>query len=334
MASSSFFTLEKLPDSSDIHIWADFVELRCLTDPDLMVSKSDVQSYVQERKDLRKGLNDYSDDEDSDAEDDVSQLPVDMKRAARAEDLFKHLEYRAGAFADFYPFTLSKDGDLLRRRSRVTMKHKLYVFLLLSSNLSHIRNLQYRGKFTEAFEVVSVAALKNYLPKDAEVHLFGTNSLNKGRYSVGQLLKRIRLLADHLGEQFVGNASEFSPHDTGDNGLDVVGWIPVGDNARGFLLVFGQCACSYDEWPKKQHSSSASHWRKIINFLTPPSNMIFIPFCYRHNSGKWHKERWIDEAILMDRLRLIELLRDGDRQTIELPYNLINEAIEQRNGSF
>ncbi len=331
MASSSFFALEKLPDSSDIHLWADYVELRCLTDPDLMISKSDVQAYVQKRKDLRKGLDDYADDEDSDAENGIIQSPADIKRAARAEDLFRHLEYRAGAFDDFYPFALSKDGDILRRRSRLTMKHKLYVFFLLSSNLGHISNLQHRGKFTEAFEIASVAALKNYLPNGAEVHLFGTNSLNKGRYSTGQLLKRIMHLADDLGEQFIGDESEFAPHDTGDNGLDVVGWIPISDEARGFLLVFGQCACSYEEWPKKQHSSSASHWRGIIKFLAPPCNMIFIPFCYRRNTGKWYWERRIDETILIDRLRLIKLLRTSNRTLKELPYGLVNQAISQRN---
>jgi len=331
MPPSLFLALEKFPDSSEAHLWADYVELRCLTDLDLMIAKSDIQAYVQKRKDLQKGLGDYASDDDIESERENGMYAEDIKRAARAEDLFKHLEYRAAVFDNFYPFALSRDGDILRRRRRVTSKHKLYVFFLLCSNSRHIINRQHRNMFTDTFEIASMVALKRYLPKGAEVHLFGTNSFNKGRYS-GQLLKKCKCLATDLGERFVGKASEFPPNDYGDNGLDVVGWMPFGDNTKGFLLVFGQCACSGEEWPKKQHSSSASHWRNAVTFTAPPCNMAFIPFFYRRNAGEWHMERKIDETVLIDRLRLVKLLRSSYKTLKELPYGLINKAISQRNS--
>jgi hypothetical protein len=331
MPASLFLALEKFPESSDTHLWADYVELRCLTDPDLMITKSDIQAYVQKRKDLQKGLSDYSDADDAEPENEDIKSAADIKRAARAEDLFKHLEYRAAAFDDFYPFTLSRDGDILRRRNRLRAKHKLYIFFLLSSNLGHINNRQYRNIFTNTFELASVTALKLYLPVGAQVYLFGKNPLNKGPYS-GQLLKKIKLLAENLGEKFVGKESEFPSNDFGDNGLDLVGWIPLGDNARGVLLVFGQCSCSDEEWPAKQYLSSSALWGKTIDFIARPSNMIFIPFCYRNNTGGWHLERMIDDAVLMDRLRLLKLLRKNYFSLKELPNSLIKKALAQRNS--
>ncbi len=328
--ASSFLSLEKLPDSGDIHLWADYLELRCLTNSDLTVSKSDLQSYAKKRSDLRKGLEDYGDEPELEPE--LRRLPIDLKKATRAEDLFKHLEYRASAFADFYPFSLSNGGDILSRKLRLTKKHMLYLFFLLSSNLRHIPDRRHRNRFADAFEIVSLTALKGYLPNRAEVHLFGTNSLKEKseRYSVPLLLERIKRLAADLKENFIGDESDFAPNDCGDNGLDVVGWIPLDDNARGFLLVFGQCACSDDEWPTKQASSSLAHWRKTMTFLAPPNNMIFIPFCYRRNRGEWHRTRTIDDAILIDRLRLVKLLEGSYHRLKSLPFELINKAVDQR----
>ena len=128
----------------------------------------------------------------------------------------------------------------------------------------------------------------------------------------------------------MGDEKEYSPNDTGDNGLDVVGWLPINDTARGMLLVFGQCACTAEDWARKQSSSSASHWRETIQFQVPPTNIAFIPFCFRRNTGEWHKNRLIDESLLIDRLRFILLLPEMQRLSA-IPYDLIGQAIAQRD---
>lgn len=334
MTKSNFLSLTKLPDSSELHIWADYVELRCLIHPDLTVSKADVQSYVRKRVDLRKGLEDFADDgvEDDDPEDELGDAPADIRRAARAEDLFKHLEYRATVFGNFYPFTLPRSGNTLSRRTRLTQRHKLYLFFLLAANTGQIIDRRHRNKFTRSFEVVSVEALREYLPPGSEVHLFGANSLNCGRYARGHIVKRIKRLADDLGEEFIGHEDQFNPQ--GDNGLDVVGWIPLKDTAQGFILIMGQCACGLEDWPRKQHESALARWGKIIRFTALPSNMIFIPFCYRYNDGGWHNNgRKIEQSIVMDRVRLIHLLENKYRTLKDLPKDLIDQAVRQQEST-
>lgn len=96
--------------------------------------------------------------------------------------------------------------------------------------------------------------------------------------------------------------------------------------------MFGQCACSDDEWPQKQHSSSAQHWDDVIKFKVPPVNITFIPFCYRLNTGDWHTDSKIEKGtILVDRLRLTKLLGECCRSLEWLPhYDLVNKAINQQ----
>jgi hypothetical protein len=248
------------------------------------------------------------------------------KMALTVDDWFRHLQYRNGVFKDFYPFFLSENGNALSCYKRMTLKHKLYVFFLLSSNLGYI-NRRHRNAFAFSFEMASSAALQSYLPKEAKVYVFGKNSLNVGRYS-GKLWYKIRKLAQDLSERVVCKENEFDPTDTGDNGLDVVGWVPFGDSARGFLTVFGQCACTL-EWVDKQHSSSESSWADVITLKAQVNNLIFIPYCFRDATGAWHRERDIKKSILIDRQRMVHLLRKKYTLLRDMPYSLVDQALAQ-----
>jgi hypothetical protein len=321
----NFFLLEKAPSRGDIHLWADYAELCCLSDPDRQFSKADLLGYIRKRRDFRMGFEDIG-GEDSEDETVESEAPSDVRAATRAEDLFKHLEYRIGAFKEFYPFYVSHNGDILYRRKRLNAKQKLYIFFLLAANTRNISSKRHRNQFTNAFETACVVALKAYSPA-AQVHLFGTNSLKEGRYKIALLIDRIKLLAGDIRDDFIGKADGYN--NTGDNGLDIVAWIPFKDKARGQLLVFGQCACSYEEWADKQAASSFMHWGSTLRFMVPPSNVMFMPFCYRSNLGEWYKEDKIDQTILLDRLRLLKLLHIRHTKLKHLPHDLINEALKQ-----
>jgi hypothetical protein len=116
--------------------------------------------------------------------------------------------------------------------------------------------------------------------------------------------------------------------DMGDGGLDIVGWKRPGDDNKSFLLMFGQCACTLEEWEEKQHSSSAVTWRSYLTLKAPPSNVTFVPFFYRNSTGDWHADHKIHESILIDRQRLIHLLGTGYEELKDiLPYDIVDELI-------
>ena len=335
--------LDRLPLSREPHTWVDYVELLCLVNIDRQMSKADVLDRIGERRDV--GEADAFDDvgeaqrepkgDDADAGDgdhaDWGLVPVaDDTYARKVDDWFRHIEYREATFGAYYPFYLSGDKDVLRRREDLTPEAKLYTYLLLSSNLRYVG--QGGQTLTNDFEAVSKEVLRSFLPRDAEVHVFGSNALGPGRYS-GNLWTKVTTLAADIGETVHVLQRNFSPYDSGDFGLDLVGWVPSGDSAAGLLIVFGQCACT-EEWETKQHSSGPQVWRNVITFQHVPSNVVFIPFCLRDADGTWYKPQRI-HSILVDRQRLLYYLQTTPRVLQSRPsLAVVESALAQEESVF
>jgi hypothetical protein len=142
------------------------------------------------------------------------------------------------------------------------------------------------------------------MPAHAAVHLFGKNAeRSTGRYT-GRLVAKLRLLANDLGEVVRFDTDEFSERDFGDNGLDVVAWIPSGDSLNGKIVIFGQCACT-PEWVAKQHSSADDAWYEVMSLMARPVNVCFIPYDFRRPDGRWYKRSSIQRTVVIDRRRLM-----------------------------
>ena len=249
MKANAIISLDKLPAHSDIHLWADFIELLCLCNLDGYVSKADVLDRYEEIMGTDKS--EEQDASSSDERNDIRSNRLELK----SDDWFGHLAFRAGTFGgdDFYPFEMTSDGDALVRKDELTLKHKLYIFLLIASNLRYTPTL--RDGISSDFEAICEVALKKCLPYQAEVYIFGTGGLPDSKKLSGNLFKKITKLADLLNERVIVEEKNLSHRNVGDGGLDIVGWVPMGDSARGLFCIFGQCACDFDNWVVKQHSS-------------------------------------------------------------------------------
>lgn len=315
--------LNNLPKNYDTHHWADYIEILCLADKAGEVSIADILDRVKEIKDLERVSANIPG---------VGKAELDDIWQNRALEWFEHFPYRIEAFNSSYPFNLSDDGKTLIRKRPIASLRKLYIFFLLSSNLRCLEKVFY-NRFAGAFEYACLTALNEYMSDGSKVYMFGKNIYNnQSRYS-GQLWSKILRLASDLGEKVIVEEEEFNPTDTGDNGLDVVGWVPFKDSAQGRLLVFSQCTCRPD-WEGKQYQSSPMNWSNIISFTAPPANFMFIPYCFRKPSGGWYKIRDIKETTLIDRERLITLLRDKHRSLRKIIYELAEKAVEYNESIF
>lgn len=339
--------IESLPRAPkfDIHIWVDYIELLCLVNQSQSIYKADIVDRIREREDLGESLTEREDEIDAIYQDMAAGLQesnsyeelgdpaaeIDDQWSQRVYDWFIHLGYRQNAFDDFYPFIVDDQHSELKLVPELTLKHHLYLFLLLAANSRYLRNS--RNIFYEDFETVSLEALKKCLPAHAEIHIFGTSSRGTGRYQEPHLYNRIQKLASDLREQVLIPSDKFSPHDVGDKGLDLVGWVPMGDKVNRSIVVFGQCACSAEEWEKKQHSSSDQYWRGTISLSVPPSNMTFVPFCLRDAKGEWHRPQNI-AFILVDRLRFIKLLNNEySFMATQRSYQLIQNILQVKEAN-
>ena len=157
---------------------------------------------------------------------------------------------------------------------------------------------------TNTFERLCELALRMRLPQDAEVHLFGRNNLSGEGTFPGKLVEKIRKLCHLLGAELIVTESDFKERDTGDNGLDIVGWLKSGDEIGSKLTFFGQCACTH-EWVTKQHSSGDDAWSSVARFISRPANMCYIPFDFRSPDRSWFWPRKIHRTHLIDRFRIL-----------------------------
>ena len=145
-------------------------------------------------------------------------------------------------------------------------------------------------------------------------------------------------MGEDLCEKVVADPDDYSPMDTGDGGLDVVGWTSLDDSVPSNLIVLGQCACT-PNWFNKQSSSSYGAWSNKIAFVAPPSNMCFIPFFFRRADGTWHKVKDIHSSILIDRLRLVTLLQSYILGNAEIfvshpAYGMVEEVLQEEGSVF
>lgn len=188
-----------------------------------------------------------------------------------------------------------------------TDSRSLYLFLLYCSVLRYVPTGEARTSLTARFEALCLDVMRAIMPSQAEVHLFGKNSeLANGRY-YGRLARKLEILVGDLGETAHFNTHDFGPRDFGDNGLDIVAWIPMGDALNGRPVVFGQCACT-PQWVVKQHSSSGAAFNEVMTQMVDPTNMCFIPFDFRGADGGWYKRPSIHRSVVVDRRRMLRLL--------------------------
>jgi len=198
---------------------------------------------------------------------------------------------------------------------------------LMSSNLRYFGERE--SDLTASFEVICVELFKALSPRSAVVSLFGANKLNDGELS-GKLWDKIQKLAVRLHEQVLAKETDFDKHDSGDHGLDLISYVPTGDGEPGTTLMLGQCACT-TEWVSKQDSSSGDSWRNVITIMSRPLNVIFIPFCLRNSDGSWHRPGDQRGHVMMDRQRLLFLLKGGEDALLKLPaFTAVDELLKTK----
>ncbi|WP_316771355.1 hypothetical protein [Pedobacter frigiditerrae] len=321
--SKGISSVSKTFAKKDIHHWADFLEIICLFNKDNIVSQNDLIDRLTPLRDLEDG-EDFKEKSNSKRNEKNSQL---------AEDVFSLISYRQGVFKENYPFRVSEDLKSISRVANVSDSHKLYLSLLFSSSLSIFSD--FTNKLTSSFERLSLEALKKILPKNGKAFLFGSSnveSMEEGKVSNARLFEKLTKLANDIKEQVRVKEEELSDLNRGDGGLDLYAWIDLGDDNKNFPIYFCQCACT-PNWVEKQHSSKYDSWDYMISLAIYPLNLIFVPYSIRKANGMWHDAFDIKKSVMMDRQRLIHILKDEDISFQNFDsYEIVNKLILQKES--
>lgn len=221
--------------------------------------------------------------------------------------VFEYLKGRETLLGARYPFVIDSRAMSIKRDD--TNPNSLrYVFLLCCSLLKYLPGSIQR--LTKLFEVVSFTALRALLAESAEVDLYGTSQDHVQSRFTGTPFERLTGLAAEIGSKVIVSKSDFNPKDHGDNGMDIVAWFPMGDNAAGSPTFFAQCACGV-EWERKQFEASYQRLSQFLQFKSPPATLTFIPFLFRRPGGEWYADSDVS-SILMDRHRILAALGATD----------------------
>lgn len=264
------------PRDSDVHTLCDFAETLCLLTPDRICSRESLRDHIHDEGTVR-----------------VTEEAL--------EDCFTNLQWRQIAFGASYPFALAVNGRSFSAPEHLSDQQRLYCFLLLCSGLPFTQRPY--NPLTDAFERVSLLALRAASPRGSSVRAFGKNETEY----TGTKWERINTLGAEIGGEGRCSEQTFRGRDSGDGGIDLVAWLPLDDHERRNVpSALAQCACSRSDWSAKQSEISDN---RLGNLIAPTHRWLqalFIPHCFRDSTGKWAVPGDVGQTVLFDRLRIVK----------------------------
>lgn len=315
--------LNNLPKTTNSNLWCDFIELHCLVNENGRVTPNDIFDIISDDEISEDNLADvveafeedtlsldflinFGEEEADDLTDAVgnntSKIKDDLIK--KIEDHFLFLAYRADLFGEKYPYIIDLDNSSISLKSEINLDNRLYFILLISSNLQYCNDSI--AFLTGNFEFYSLEVVKNILPEESEIYIYGKNNIGYETPFTGKEIDKLKILSERLNIPLGSNATDsfISKYSTGDTGLDIVGWYNFIDEKSSSVKLFAQCACG-KEWINKQFEVSTVKWSNYFQFLNDPLSMILIPRSFRNENGDWENPLKIYNTIVVDRLRLL-----------------------------
>lgn len=306
--SSIQIKLSDIPSKKDLHLFADYIELVSLFSSNNIISSNDILDRLKDEGMFNQSFNGENQAESND------------ENEAFLISIFEVVNFRANYFLESYPFILISSNKIQLNNNNLTEKQKLYIFLLLSSNLNVF--IRFMPELTKEFEFLSAEVLKKYLPHFAIIKSIGENT----EY-VGTAIEKIAQLAKEI--KIKTNEDEFNSTNIAGNkerGLDIVGWLPFKDSVSNFTIFMGQCACG-KKWFAK--ISESKRYEKYFHFnSTKPIHTMFIPYSLLHpTKNNFFKSDEIAKSLIFERSRLINCLDNLDFFQKFESYTLVDKCI-------
>lgn len=328
-------SLTKPPRSfGDQNKWADYLEALCLCSLDKVISANDIYDKLYGDKSDDEESVESNEHESDDEEVDLREYIVESYsersdvRQSKINDQFEFLVARQTLFSEFYPFKVSLAPRSIELMERLSFKQYSYLGLLISSNLDYFS--YFKPDLTKNFEINSLFVFRKLFPEQAQIEYFGNGAQRSSVFSANKLIDRVKILSEKLKLPLTNYATEdeIGKNNTGDGGLDLVGWFDIGDDNSGKIINFAQCACG-KEWFDKQFDISMDRWSNYLQTNHPILTTLITPSSFRKYDGTWYKESKIYNCIIIDRLRFLKSLRKRENSKVAASnIDIINKVIK------
>ena len=290
------------PDmSATIGVWTDYCELLCLSEDNNHIDRDQMSSIVIKSDDFANT-------------GERAQKMRKEKLSTKFQDVYTHVLLRKQVLGANYPFDINEDDQLYFKSGELTCQEKLYIFLLFASNLEYMKSVH---DLTSDFEVVCLMYMRKLFPSMV-FKLFGSSNSNT-KLQADDVINDVKLSDRIINlSKFITVSSDpeglskINKHNHGDGGLDIVGVRLMGDDRKSIPVIFGQCACSYDQWSAKQQSISDSQWKKYLRtWETSIQTYIFIPIWNMNSEKEFDNDLELTHCVLVDRQRILHLADDS-----------------------
>lgn len=249
------------------------------------------------------------------------------------EDVWTHLEYRAGAMHSYYPFEV--EGDKLRMLNGFNIKHRAYRLLLACSRLRSFGKKGVPQRWAKSFAKICRLAMCGLLPEHATVRIFDANSDDRRDYYDTDLRKALPKLGRDLRVIKIDEDECNKASAQGDAGIDLVGIIDFGDGAVGNFAIIGQCGAQETGWPSKTLEATSVRFRNYFSVPFDWPSVMFTPVCYREADGQWVDNQNACGVLLVDRFRILSMLQKTDSwDLLDRAEWLIKFEIELRESKY
>lgn len=280
------------------HLFADYVEILAVLQNGDWISSADL---VKRYKDVGVSVPKVSQICAGELQsEEATPAEIEDTYDAWAQQVYSQLTERTTLFSDDYAFDC--EGESLRLKENLTNRQKIYLMLVLCSNLHFVPKLQ--DTLTKEFETLSAEVLRNILPKNAIIKQFG-----KGTEYTGTAQDKIWKLALDMNLE-INEREVRKVLGNQERGLDVVGWIPFKDKYANFVAMLVQCACGKNWYSKlsetRRYESSYFFFEKIS-----PIHALMVPRCL-HYRGDLYQSDELHDVLLFERCRIMELLESED----------------------
>ena len=251
-------------------------------------------------------------DVDDDNEPDSDSATTNSRIDSYVEDAIIQYEYRAKVFGQYYPFELDEDS-VLRINKNINKAKLTYIFLLMCSQTSWFREKSGTPlNLADAFEILCKTALECLFPSPSQVYMFGPRSEDRKNIFGNKISDAIQVLASKMGATLDQKwQQKFNRrHKTGgDFKIDLVAICDFAKDTSSNFVAIAQCVASSDEgyWSKKK-IEACMNFQSTLQFSHDPYPVLFIPVLYRYASGEWFDSNCISGVLVLDRLRIINLL--------------------------
>jgi hypothetical protein len=324
-----------IPEGEKSGLLADWAEISLLTD------KADALSEARLTRLLRAEASAAAEEElQGDPTDSVSAADpreielslqgdeAEFERDIRVELILQEIELRARLGQHVYPFRVEEDR-IVQVDSCGEPAYRL--LLALGSANAAYRAAGTAHEVEESFDGLALEAMRRYLGREAQGLKFSKRSSDPDDPTARP--KLFTQAIDWLRDQLDLRAGLKRPVDEPveerhwewdgrqdqrpilntyqDGGVDLVVWWKFKDGRPGFPVLLVQCTVQLT-WERKLKDISVEQWEKWIDFsMVPPQRALVIPFSEDPRDKHW-EDRSLRAGVVIDRLRLLELLSELD----------------------